>query len=156
MNHFSKICVLLVLCLACYAQTAQAPTTANEVQYLGFMLMNLASLDHSPDATGMFEASLAQQFGLNSQESATIHAAGQALKPLLAQLRASSQTIVIGKTTLTASDSAALAALAAQRESQIATLSNQILNSVRPETAERLRMPGSLVANALNATKGGN
>jgi hypothetical protein len=157
MRRFSKFCILLVLSLSCYAQTAQPPATAAELQYFQFVLMNLASLDHGPDAVTAFETSLVPAFGLNSQEAATIHAAGQALKTVLAQIRRTSASVMAsGAAALTPEGSNTLATLAAQRQSAIATLANQILNSVRPQTAERMRTAGDIVAAALKATKGGN
>jgi hypothetical protein len=116
------------------------------MQYLRFMLLNVASLDHSADAIQAFEDSLVKQFGLNAQESLAIHSAGQTLRPFLAQLRQSASAIVTGRTVLSPADSAALASVNAQREQKIAELANQILNSVRPETADRLRVPGRILA----------
>lgn len=161
-------CVFAILCFGCYAQTAQTPVTTDELQHFRFMLMNLASLDHDPNAVSAYEASLVTAFGLNSQEEATIHAAGQSLKTQLAQLRQSSQAIMAGSNaspaatsqagasgTLSATASAALSSLSAQREALIVTLANQIVNSVRPETAARLRKAGTIVANAIRTSQGG-
>jgi hypothetical protein len=103
----------------CLAQTSQPRATPADIQYLRFLLLNVASLDHSPEAVTSFEGSLVKQFGLNSQESAAIHAAGQTLKPLLSQLRLSSRAIVAGKTLLSPTDSTALANLNAQREQRL-------------------------------------
>jgi hypothetical protein len=144
-----------VFVLAVHAQTTPTPATANELEYLQFMLTNLASPDHSSGAIKMYEDSLRPQFGLTTEEASLIHASGQSLKPLLVQFRASSQAITNGKAALTDSDSKAIAALVAQRNSQIATLVNGILANVRPETAERMRMPGNVVAAAIKATQGG-
>ena len=118
--------------------------------------MNVGSIDHSPDAIQSFEALVAKQIGLNSQESAVIHSAGQTLNALLKTLRSSSQSITAGKTTLTPTDGAALAALSAQREQLIVSLANQILNSVRPNVANALRAQGNILATVPNATKGVN
>jgi hypothetical protein len=130
---------------ACFAQS-QAPVTKDELQYFRFMLMNLASLDHSPTAVAAFEAALVPQHGLNAQEAAQIHAAGQTLAALLQQIRSSANAITAGKKTLSDSDTAALQALINQRDQLLETLANQILNSVRPETAGRLRKPGQIMA----------
>jgi hypothetical protein len=132
------------VCLA-----VQPPATPAEVQYLRFLLLNVASLDHSPDAIKSYEDSLVRQFGLASKGSAAIHAAGQTLKPLLAQLRNSSRAIVAGRSVLLPVDSEALANLNAQREERIVNLANQILNSVSPAVADRLRVPGHIVANVV-------
>jgi len=147
MTSVKRACVLGLLAGACLAQS-QAPATTDQLQYFRFMLMNLASLDHSPSAVTAFGNHLAPQFGLNSQESAQIQSAAQQLATLLLQIRASAATITAGKTVLSDADAASLAALSSQREQLITTLANQILNSVRPETAARLRMPGQIVAAA--------
>jgi hypothetical protein len=91
-----------------------------------------------------------RHFGLNRSDSAAIHGAGQTLKPLLAQLRQSAHNIVAGKSALSSADSAAIANLNAQREQAIVNLANQILNSVSPAAADRLRVPGHILANILN------
>jgi hypothetical protein len=133
--------------------TAQPPATGDELKFLRFLLINVASLDHSPDAVKAYEESLVMQFGLSTQESATIHSVGQTLNTALAELRQSTQTLVAGKTALEPSDVSALASLNAQREQQIATLANQILNSVSATTAARLRSPGHILATGASAAK---
>jgi hypothetical protein len=152
MKIVRKCCVFVLFCCGCYAQIAQPLATTDELPFFRFMLTNLASLDHSPKAIEAYEASLVKQFGLNAQESATIHASAQTLKALLTQLRQSSQAIVNGKKNPAASDATALSALADQRDQLINTLANEILNAVRPETAARLRAPGQVVA--ASATQG--
>lgn len=117
--------------------------------------MNLASLDHSPDAVANLGHGLVKQFGLNAAEMAVISNAGQTLKLTLSQLRQSLQATMAGKTVLAPADSASISNLVAQRDQLIATLAQQILSSVRPETAARLRVPGDIVATKVNG-KGGN
>jgi hypothetical protein len=151
----SSACVLIAISLTCRAQGSQPPVTQAQLQYFRYMLMNLGSVDHSQDSISSFEASLVPAFGLNSQEAATIHSAGQTLNVLLVQIRQSSQAITSGKAALSASDLSALSALAAQREAEIVTLANQIVNAVRPQTAAQLEMAGTIVANALTAAQGG-
>lgn len=127
--------------------TAQPPVTGVELKFLRYLLLNVGSLDHSPDAIAAYEDSLVMQFGINAQESAVIHSAGQSLNTLLAQLRQSTQSLMAGKTVLEPADITTLASLNAQREQAIATLANQILNSVSAATASRLRSPGRILAN---------
>ncbi|MGO9262017.1 MAG: hypothetical protein ACLQU1_37790 [Bryobacteraceae bacterium] len=143
-----KLCMLMLLSCACYAQTSQPPATADEMQFLSFMLMNVGSIDHDQKAVAAYEDLLIKQFNLNAQESAFINAQGPALNALLNQLRTQSQAIVSGKQNLSAADAAALTALINQRQQYITTLANQILNAVRPETATRLRTPGHILAAA--------
>jgi hypothetical protein len=133
------------------AQTAQPPATAAELKFLRFLLLNVGSLDHSPDAIASYENSLVKQFGLSAQESTAIHSAGQTLNTALAQLRQSTQALVAGKTVLSPTDIATLQSLNAQREQTIESLANQILNSVSAITAARLRTPGHILANAVKS-----
>jgi hypothetical protein len=145
-SPFQTCVVLLLAAGACFAQPPQAPASVDEMQYLRFLLMNIASLDHSPDAIQRFEDGIGKQFGLNKEEAAVIRAAGNELNALLKQLRQSSRAIVPGKSGLTPADSVALSRLAEQREQMIQSLANRILNSVRPVTAARLRAPGPILA----------
>ena len=69
----------------------QPAATLDEMKYLRFVLLNVVSLDNSPAAVQSYEDHLVELHGLNAQESAVIHAAGQSLKPLLAQLRESAR-----------------------------------------------------------------
>lgn len=138
--------VFLLAAGACLSQPAQPPATADEMQYLRFLLLNIASLDHSPDAIRAFEDGIGKQFGLNKQEAAVIRAAGNELNALLKLLRQASRAIAPGESGLTPADSAALSRLAEQRERMLESLANRILNSVRPATADRLRAPGRVLA----------
>lgn len=140
--------VIVLLAGLCAAQTPQPPATAEELQYFRFVLLNIASLDHHPSAVKAFEDLLVKQFDLNSSESAAIHAAGQALKPLLADNCRAGHALVIGKSVLSTADLAALRALDTQREQKIASLASQILSAVRPATAARLRAPGPIANRA--------
>jgi hypothetical protein len=148
--RFSKAgCVFLLACWGCYGQASQAPATTGELNFFEFMLMNVGSIDHSPAAVAAYETSLVKQFNLSAQESAVIHSAGQTLNVLLTQLRQQTAAITGGKQTLSSANATALAALTAQREELIATLANQILNSVSTATAARLRTSGHIVAAAV-------
>ena len=143
---------ILLVSSVCLGQTvAQPPATTAELKYLRFMLLNVASLDHSPDTIAQYEASLVFQFGLSSQELAAIHSAGQSMHTVLAQLRQSTKTLLAGKTTLLPADTTALASINAQREQEITTLANQVLNSVSATAATRLRAPAHIMAAAVKA-----
>jgi hypothetical protein len=95
------------------------------MRFLRFMLMNVGSIDHHPQAVAAYESWLIKQFNLNAQEPAFIHAEGQRLNALLKQLRSQSQAVLSGKKNLSASDSAALTALINQREQLITTLDTE-------------------------------
>jgi hypothetical protein len=148
-------CVFALFCFGCFAQATQSPATAEELQFFRFMLMNVASVDHDQGAIEAYESSLVRNFGLNTQESAIIHGAAQRLKALLQQVRRESQRILQGKKAFSEDDAAALKGLIDRREELVATLSNEILNAIRPETAARLRAPGHIVAEATKRAQGG-
>ncbi len=133
--------------------TAQPAASGVELTFLRFLLLNVASLDHSPDAVKAYEDSLVMQFGLSTQESAAIHSAGQTLNTTLAELRESTKTLVAGKISLAPNDVAALAGLNVQREQMVTTLANQILNAVSAATAARLRSPGHILAKGASPGK---
>lgn len=135
------------VCLAQPVGQTFQPATRDELKFLCFMLLNVASIDHSPDAIKAYETSLVLQFGLSVQESAVIHTAGQTLNPVLTQLRQATRDLLAGKTELSPADAATLANLNVQREETITNLANQILTSVSAVTATRLRAPGHILAN---------
>lgn len=147
MNFLLKrLVITLVLTALCQAQAPPAPATVDEMQYLRFMLLNLASLDHGRDAVETFEQGITKQFGLDNQELAQIRAAANELNALLKQLRQDSQAIVSGRRALTQSDSKAISDMAAQREQTIESLANRVLTEVRSATANRLKAPGRILA----------
>lgn len=144
------ITTLAALALAgvCSAQTPQSPATPNDLRYLRFILLDIAGLDHGPGVVQAFEDLLSKQFALSRQESAVIHAHGQALKPLLAEHRQTASAIVAGKSALSQADAAALKELDTEREQKIIDLANQVLATVNPATAARLRAAGNRVPTA--------
>jgi hypothetical protein len=144
----------IAICISGYGQATQAPATPDELNYFRFILLHLGELN-SPSAVATYEAQLARNFALNAQEVAVIDAAARDMASTLGQIRTSLNTITAGKTSLLPSDNAAAAQLSAQREQKIASLANQILNSVRPEAATRLREPGHIVAKGLTRSLGG-
>lgn len=150
-----QLCLCLsIMCATCYAQAAQAPATPDELTYFSYILMTLGSPDHSPEFIKTAEDSLVHQFGVNQQEAAIIRAAAQSFRAVVQELEKSARSIWSDKTTLSPADSAALEALRDRGDKAVATLANQILNTVRPETADRLRVPGRVVASALQRAKG--
>jgi hypothetical protein len=131
---------------------AQAATT-QQLDYFRFMLLNLGHLS-DPVAIQRFEKHLSLQFGLNQQEVAQIDSAGHQMRSLLDQIQQSLAAIPPGTAGASPSAATQVANLTAQREAMIATLTNQILSSVRPETAALLRTPGTIVANAVYGYRG--
>jgi len=137
------------MAVVCRGQTAQPAATPDELKFFQFMLMNLASIDHSPDAVTSYSKLLGRQFGLNDTETGILNSAAVTLRTQLQQIRSSTTNIVSRNQVLSAADRAALQALIINRNQLVQTLANQILNSVRPITATRLRMPGHIMANIL-------
>lgn len=141
--------LILLFCFGLRAQSPQPPATPDEVKYFRFMLMNLASLNYSPDAIAPYKNYLRIQHGLNDQDMSAIDGATSALHTLLQQIGQSSALIQTGKTALSPADIAALESLFAKREALIASLANQLLNAVRPQVAASLRTAGHIVATAI-------
>jgi hypothetical protein len=136
---------LLLIVLPSLAQP-QAAVTRDELEYLRFLLLSVAtSIDVEPKATTTFERLLVRQFGLTTEESTAIHAAGMELNALLAQQHQTTKTIIPGPTGFSLANSAIRANLFTQREQRIEVLANRILSQVRPQVAERLRKPGKEV-----------
>ena len=148
MRYFVPI--MLLLSATC---PGQAPAVPDEQQYLRFILLNVASLDHDPKAIEAFENQLVKQFGLGARESASIHAAGQALKPLLDQNRRAGRSIAAGKGVLSPSDLAALGDLRAQQEQRIGALASQVLSEMSPIAAARLTAAGRNLATGVAKMK---
>jgi hypothetical protein len=140
---------IAVLCWSCtfWARGQSVPpASVDEIKYLRFLLMKAGSIDHSADSVDRFERGIVKQFGLDNQEAAAIHAAGQEMKGVLNRLRQSAKAVTTGKPVLAPSDFASLSKLAVERDAALDALANRILASVRPATAARLRAPGQILA----------
>lgn len=146
-------CFLPAMLLVSVVCLGQATSLPSEQQYLRFILLNIASLDHDPQAIKTFESQLVKQFGLSAPESAVFRAAGEALRPLLDQNRRTGRSMVAGKLALSPSDLATLRDLDAQRELRIAELASQVLRDVRPATAARLLAAGRNLASGVAQRK---
>jgi hypothetical protein len=146
--------LLLCACFVFYLSAYAAPPATPEVlDYFRFVLLNLGHLSDAAEIQH-FESHLTIQFGLNQQEVTQIDSAGQQMRTLLMQIQQSLATIAPPGVAPSPSAAAQVANLTAQREAMVATLANQILGSVRPETATRLSKPGYIVANALYGYRG--
>jgi hypothetical protein len=118
----TKVCLpICFVCILCHAQVAQPTLTSNELQFFRFLLMTVGSIDYDPNAVASYEQQLPRVFGLNERETAVIHSAGQEMHTVLSQIRQSAAPLR-GKTVLSPSDQATLAALSAERESAILRL----------------------------------
>jgi len=139
--------LLLVACsVGAWAQVCQAPATTEELTYFRFMLLNLGQAGSS-SARQQAESHLAIQFGLNQQEVGIIDGAAQQMASLLQR---ENRAFEATSSDASGPSAATVENLAAQREQVIVDLAARILNSVRPETADQLRVPGHIVANAVH------
>ena len=147
-----------VLSLGTFAQTPRTipsqdqntKATEAEMAYFRFMLLNLGHLD-TPQSITRYEELLGRQFGLTQAELGVIDSAGAQLRPLLGQI---SRTLRMNEPDrmLSAEESRAASALISQRDLLIPALVQQVLRAIRPESAVRLRMPGHIIASAVNTS----
>lgn len=144
-NHAARFIVFFATCVVAGAQAPQPPASPADLDFFRYLLLTIGSPDYDPAAIQMYEDSLGSLFGLNQKEAAVIHAAGQSFRTTLLQIRQSTNAITRGKTSLSTADQTALSNLVAQREQAVASLANQILTSVTPQTAAQLRVPGKIV-----------
>jgi hypothetical protein len=136
--------ILVVLSLSSVIAAGQvAPdATQGDLQYFRYLLMTLSNPDFDPEAVKSFSNQLVYHFGLNQQEQAVISSAASSLRPLLLSARALER----------GGDLAGVMAAKAQLDQDIQMLANQILGGVRPETAQRLRIPARIAAAAAPST----
>jgi hypothetical protein len=88
---------------------------------------------------------------LNAQEFAILDFAIQSFRTTMQRLQASQTAITSGKTALQDSDRAALQRLLQERDQEVVRRATQVLGSVRPETALRLRKPGQMISDLRKA-----
>lgn len=118
--------------------------------------MKLGSIDYPPDSIKVAEGAMVQQFGLNQQELTVFRAAAQSLRTVLQANRQVIQSITRANSPISQTDAADLAEVTSKRDNAITVLSNQILSTIRPETAQRLRATGDTVARLFKSTGGHN
>jgi hypothetical protein len=137
MNLPKRLCLLTVIPLLALQAQGQPPLTKAQLVYYDYVLMTLSNLDLTSHTLQVYENGVAAQFGLNSQELSTMHAIVQDLRNTLQQIRqsekalAGSQSSALDRQTL-------LTGLRAQRSQAVETLANRLMNSVRPEVANRI------------------
>lgn len=139
-----------------FSQSPQPPPTESELGYFRYILMSVGSPTYARDFVSSVEDAVASQANLNAQEREVVHSAGLSFRAVLEGLNRSASAIAAGKEELSSDDLDALAALRASRDAAVLEIASQILNSVRPETADRLRVPGRIVATATGARGGRN
>jgi len=109
--------------------------------------MKLGSINYSADFIRAAEQSMVQQYGLNQQELQVFRAAAMNVRTVLLQNHQAALALLNGRNRLSPSDLTSLVTLANQRDQVIAAQANLILSSVRPDTAQRLRLVADNIAN---------
>ena len=154
MKSLAGLCVLALLPCAIWAQsTPKSLTTSNDVQYFRYLLNTLGNPEHDPELVKMQEEGFIALFGLNEQEAALLRSAALVYKTAMTSFKAKSLAITSEKASLSSRDRSSLKALAAEMDRTTAVTTEQMLNSVRPEVASRLRAAGDAVARATGAAQ---
>ncbi len=104
----------------------------------------------------MNEDAVISLYGLNTQEAASVHSAGQSFAAALVSFQNQETNLLAGKTAMTDDDRAAVASLSAQLDQVVAAMANQVLSSVRPQTAILLRRQGDVIAQFTGTAQKGN
>jgi hypothetical protein len=148
----TTVCLSVILVSFTWGQ-AQPAATPEQLGYLRYVLTTLANpMFDQRFIKAQEEPLIIASWELNVQEAASFRAAVQSMSVVFQDVQQRRRAIVAGKTTLSPNDQAAIVALNGQLEGTVTTLANQILNSVRPEIAARLRRASEIVANATNKT----
>ena len=143
------VCSLLV-CAFCLHAYAQVPSqaTADQVNYFRYLLMSLGDPDSTPSTIAAAEASVTRDFQLDKADLAVLQTAAKKFQTTVQSLR-SQMDYLISHQGISGASGPAADTLRAQMDSTVAQIANQVLASVRPETAARLRVPGDIVGNAV-------
>lgn len=146
-KHACTLLGIVALLFACHAQAQESPLTASELKVFRHLVFTLGEPDWVPQLAPPQASYLMSQFGLNQAEMDVIQSARLTLSSLMFQLH---QAGVSGPT------STDLEVLQQQRDASLEQLANLVINSVRPETAARLRAPARIVSAIGNRAPGGN
>lgn len=156
MDRFLRsICwATLAASMALAQQPNQEPP--NHVAFVRHILTSIADPSHDPAICKMNEQAVVSLYGLNEQEAPSLHSTGQSFAAAIRAFRDQEATLLAGKTTLTDSDRASVASLSSQLDQTVASFIVQLLNSLRPQTATRLRQQADLVAQYTETGQKGN
>jgi len=124
------------------------PATPSQLGYFRYVLTTLANPMYDQQFVAKEADLIIASWALNEGEAAAFRSAVQKMHVVLEDVRKERTVIVSRRSVLTSTDRAEIDALSGRVEDGVTLLANQILNSVRPEIAARLRRAGEIVANA--------
>ena len=127
------VSVFAFSCGALWGQTQTEPLTRSQLRYFEFALESLATAERS-ELRSAREQAIVAQAGLDSRELELFRSAAASLRPTLLAIRSTGAT-----------RTADLATLTSQRERAVESLASEILRAVRPGTAIRLKLPGTMI-----------
>jgi acyl-coenzyme A thioesterase PaaI-like protein len=140
--------------LSTSAQQLTPPAaTSDEIDFFHYLLISIADPAIDPNMAKQNEVSLVRLYGLNAEEAAAFHAAGERFASAMTDFRNKRRTILAGKVIPNAADEAALTAVSSELEHGIAASTNELLNSLSPGKAVLLRLQGHLIAQTSAAAK---
>jgi len=134
-------------------QLRQLPATSDEIDFFHYLLRSMADPAIDRNMAKQNESNIILEYGLDGQEAAAFHSAGQRFAADIDQFRKKRRTILAGKVIAGHADELALAAVSAELEERVASTTNQLLQLLRPGKAALLRLQGQLVGQATAAAK---
>lgn len=140
------VALVLSVSSASRAQTGAVTLSQSEHAYFRQLFLSLA-VSASSTTTNYAEQRLIKDFQFSSGDTSLFRGAVQQFSSTLAQLRAQEMSTPATNTT-------ALAALAARLDQAVDTAAIYVLGAVQPDTASRLRVPARIVGQAI-AKSGG-
>jgi hypothetical protein len=143
MKLLAPVAVLSIIALASIASAQPAASQSaslspSQTRFWAFFFSSIANPTEAPQELAIRENIIIQKFGLNSSEAAELHATAAQFYSAAAEVRAQANNIVSGKTSLSASDIAALAALDTLQGQRIAIWANNFMGHLRPVIASRI------------------
>ncbi len=114
------------------------PMSVAQIHYFASFFERVGSPDVPAAVDTVQERSVARIFDMDDAESAQLHAAAQEYRAEMAKLRSEETALVSGKSSLDASDRAALSSLIQARDRLVASAAQALLSSIRTATASRI------------------
>jgi parvulin-like peptidyl-prolyl isomerase len=134
-------------------QLPQPPATCDEIAFFHYLLTSIADPAIDPNMAKQNETNMILQYGLDDQEAAAFHAAGLQFASAMNDFRNKRRVILAGKAIPSPTDEPSLAAASAALDQEITSITNRLLNSLRPGKAVLMRFQGQLVGAATAAAR---
>jgi len=136
---------LIVNCVA-FGQTTQSSLTTWEAKYFRYLLRSLGNPDYSPGFRADLEGRVTADFAMTTGETAALDNAVQSYRTFLVSARQAEAAVMVGKSNLTQADGSTLQAIYLQEPATVQSLALQVLGSVRPETAARIKAAANVMS----------